>query len=571
MVDKTPSGIWQEFQQDIDYKTKMGFTSNWPENVRYKEGNMWPPPTEKTKNMPRPVVNQCDFIVENKKSNILSQNVKIIFKPDEIPDDDALAQQIEQSATDFTDAAANAWEDVQQDDLNEDVVDDALTIGAGIWYYYWDNSYKGGQFTKYIGRLQGESLDAKDVCFGNPQLKPKEIQKQPYIIIRRRTETDALVERAKRNGSDWEKITSDKDNKDEIYDSEKQDLDKSYKTTSYVKLYKENGQVFWTEIAKDAVVQKPRTLAPEGGNPIEIYPLEILVFKKRKKCVFGRAIMDDIKADNRILNTGLGLMFFSVQQTAWPKLLAKVGALTQSITNTPGEIVTDNFGVQGIDGIKYMQPPNFSQFPLELTDKLLDLVRQTTSTQEVTSGEVMGANMAAAAIIALQKQAMKPNESWQGKLNAALKNIGKIYEAMFKAYYSIRRPITAKDENGNESTRSFIGTNYADVSFRLDVDVQQKTALDDSLTMTVLSEMAAKQWIDKYQYVKYAPKDTMPQELVRDFEKEKEQIDAQQQQQNRANAILAGLTPAEQQHLSEHPELIDQTLGGSMNANNGQG
>lgn len=563
-IDKTPSGIWAEFEADMNYKAKMGFTSAWPDNVRFKEGNQWPAPTEKTKNMPRPVVNQCDFIVENKKSNILSQSVKIIYKPDEIPDDEELYQRVETAAADYTDAAANTWEDVQQDDLNEDVVDDALTIGTGIWYYYLDNTIKGGMFTPYVGKIQGESLDALDVCFGNPQLKPTETQKQPYIIIRRRTETDKLKERAKKTGENWDKIQSDTD-KNEYYDNGKQDLEKAYKTTSLVKLYKENGQVYWTEVTENATIQKPRPLAPEGGAPIEIYPIEILVFKDRKKCVYGRAVLDDIKANNRILNTGLGLMFLSVQQTAWPKLLVKIGALTQSITNEPGEIITDNLGQQGIDGVKFMQPPNFSQFPMLLTEKLLDLTRQVTNTTEVTSGEVQGANMAASAIIALQNQAKKPNESFQNKLNRSIKNIGRIYESLIKSYYTLPRPITGEDEDGNEITKSFTGSDYADVSFRLDIDVTPKTALDDSLQMTMLEGLANRQWIDKYQYSKYAPKNTMPQELVREFEKEKEQMKQQQEIQGQADSIVSQLTPEEQAYIAQNPQILNQ-IGGGENA-----
>jgi len=59
------------------------------------------------------------------------------------------------------------------------------------------------------------------------------------------------------------------------------------------------------------------------------------------------------------------MMLLSVQQTAWPKIIAKVGALTQTVTNEPGEILTDHF-ING-EGIKYMQPPNFSSMPITLT------------------------------------------------------------------------------------------------------------------------------------------------------------------------------------------------------------
>lgn len=564
MVDKTPSGIWQEFQRDIDYKTKMGFISKFPEYVRFVEGDQWPPPTEKTKNMPRPVINQCDFTVENKQSNILAQDLKMVFTPEELPNDEMKSKELVEASELFSAAAESMWKDADQDELNEDVVNDTLVLGTGVWHFYWDNSIKGGQFTPYVGGMQGETIDPLDLCLGNPQLKPSQIQRQPYIIIRNRKETDALKERAKSTGSDWDKITPDSENRDEKYDNGKQDLDKAYKTTTLTKYYKENDEVYWMEVTENAIIQKPRKLAPtyDGKEkPFTLYPVEILVFKRRKKCSYGRSILADMIPNQRMLNTGLGLMFLSIQQTAWPKIITKVGALLQSITNEPGEIITDHFSQAGVDGIKYMQPPNFSNMPVLLVDKLLELTRQVTGVTEVNTGEVLGANMAASAIMALQSQAKKPNEAYQTRVFRSLKNVGRIYEEFAKCHCSITRPIETKDEDGNKMTKPFTGTEYADTNLNLEISVMPKTLFDDSLKTTMLEKMADRGWITKVQFAKYAPKNSVPQELIQDFEKEQAMAEQQQATQAQADEIMQSLTPDEKAHLQQHPELLNE-LGG---------
>lgn len=561
-MNTRPIDIWGEYQRGLDYQTKMGFTSTWPELINFVEGKQWPPATAKTKFMPRPVINQIDFIVENKSSNILSQSLKMVYSPEEIPDDES-REELNKAADDMSDMAQNTWNDIDQDAINEEVVQDVLTLGTGIYHYYFDNSAKGGQFIRWVGEIKGEIIDPMDIFLGNPQLKPSQTQKQPWIIIRTREDVEAVKEQAKRGKGEEDKITAD-DRQDERYDNAQKDIDEPNKVTCLTKYWKEKGQVYWTKVTENATVQKKRTLAPDGSpKPFTLYPIEILVFKRRKKCTFGRAVIEDLIPNQKALNWGLGMMLLSVQQTAWPKIIAKVGALMQNVTNEPGEILTDHY-VNG-DGIKYMQPPNFSSMPITLTEKLLDMTRQVTGTTEVNSGEVLGANMAASAIIALQNQAKKPNEAYQNKLFRSIKNIGKIWEEFYKCFYNLPRPISATDEDGNEFTKSFIGSEYADMGFGLSVDVGPASIFNESLQVTVLEKMYDKGDIDKYGYVKYLPSNTVPSELKQDFEKEEEQLMEQQQMENSTLGVLGGLSPEEREaFFSLPPEEQQQFLMEAM-------
>lgn len=557
------STVMAKIQRGLDYQVKMGFAKSWPELTDFVEGRQWPTATAKTKYMPRPVVNQCDSIVENKQSNILSQVLKMMFSPAELQEGSDNADIIK-AAQDYTDAAATTWSDIDQDTLNEDFVNDILVLGTGIFHYYYDNSIKGGQFTPYVGKIQGEVIDPMDIILGNPHLKASQTQKQPWIAIRSHPDTKELQEKAKKNGKDEKLIVSDENKKDSKYPNEQTNIDQAGTTTLWTKYYRENGQIMWIQVIEGLTITDPTPLAPNGGKPFTLYPVEIGVFKKRRKCTFGRSMIEDIIPNQKALNWGLGMMLLSVQQTAWPKIIAKMGALQQPITNEPGEIITDHGAMPGVYGIQYMQPPNFSSMPILITEKLMDMTRQVTGTTEVTSGEVIGANMAASAIIALQNQAKKPTEGNGLMLVRSLKRVGRIYEEFDKCFGTMPRPINSKNEAGEEITKSFVGAESADINFDLKIDITPTSILSESLQMTVVKEMADRQWLDKYAYVKYSPSNIIPAEMKVDFEKEEKQMlemqTQQAQMQQQAGNIMGALSLEEQQAIQADPTIVNKAI-----------
>jgi len=558
-----PSMIFENWKRDQSYKQKMGFTSSWPNFVRFKEGIQWPvEAVRKWKNFTFMTINQCDFIVENKKSNILAQHIKLVFKPKEVPEEmsDEEEEKILERAQIFSELAENTWSDVEQDQLNEDAVDNALTIGTGVYHYYYDASYSGGEYVPTKGRICGHTVDAMDIALGNPHLKAHELQKQPYIIIKTYEDAEQVKEYAKKNGENHLLIVPDVDN-DTEYDNEKNDLDKPNKVVCLTMYYKDKG-VQWTKVTKTSVVQKPRSLSP-NERPFKLYPVELLVFKSRNKSSFGRSVLEDVISVQKGINFLYSMIAYGVQQTAWPKILAKSKALMQAITNEPGEVITDHDNGNPNDSIKYMQPPNFSNMPPLLIDKLTESMRQTTNTGDVISGESIGANMAAAAIIALQNQAKKPNEMYLKKLFASMKRVGKIEEEFFKCYYILPRTVTSEDQDGKMSSRTVTPSDYKDVEFDMDIDVGAGGAFDEALQVNTLDMMYNKGDIDKYEYVKYAPNNMMVQGIKEDFEQQKVELDEQMEQQAQMQAEQAQmpqqeqLTPEDEAFVMQNPQLLD--------------
>ena len=196
-----------------------------------------------------------------------------------------------------------------------------------------------------------------------------------------------------------------------------------------------------------------------------------------------------------------------VIRTGNPNILVKKNALKQPLTNEPGQQIEDNYEGGG-DGIKFMQPPNFSPEFSKLSSEIFEMARTLTGNTDVSTGEVIGANMPASAIIALQNQAKVPIKEFQSRFFSAMKEVGDIWCQFYKTFYSTARNISV-DNDGDIETQTFRGTDYAGTDFKTKVEVTV-SADRESLAMSVLENMKAAGDIDKYQYVELAPDSAIP-------------------------------------------------------------
>jgi hypothetical protein len=521
-TSREPTKIWDEFIKGREYLKKVKLTDEWEECEKFYEGDHWPQPTPKTKNMPRPVVNLCSMICDNKKSGILSGNIKMIFKPSEMFGD--YLQRAEEGANIFTKFADNIIKELKQNELDDLAQDNSVQLGTYIYHYYWDTTISGGMQTPYVGGVRGDIIHPKNVIFANPMEKDE--QKQKYIIIASAEPLESVKQLAKRNG-----VT----NYDEIKGDNELDEDSTNSLTLctiLTKYSRQNGKVVWEKSTKYHYIQKPTMWEPDlksikidgevdeqevnepdtinnyGYFRKQLYPIVVGNHKNRKNSIYGIGEVKQAIQNNKSVNFSLGMMLLSVQNTGWPKIIQKVNALAkQMITNEPGEIITDT--TQGSSwGVKYMDTPGFNGQALTLTNTIIDLTRTTTGSTEVTNGEVMGANMAASAIIALQNQAKKPIEMYQRKFYRSYEKIGKILEQFFKYYYNDGR-LFSYEEEGQRYVSSLNGQNYQDIDFSLSVEVGAGGVYSESLTVSLLDTLKTAGDIDTDEYIDLYPDSIM--------------------------------------------------------------
>lgn len=504
----------------------VGLTKEWDECENFWEGNQWPAPTKKTKSLPRPVINICSMIAENKKSGILSEKIKILFRPEEMFGE--MLERAEQGANIFTKFSENVQRELGQEDLDDTAVENLVKLGTGIYHYFWDKEVIGGMTTPYVGGLRGEILHPKNVVVSN--FREKDIQKQKYVIISSVESLSSVRELAKKNGvKNLELITADT----EIEDEATKILEMCTVLTRYSR---KDNKVIWSKSTKNVMLQEATYWEPgmnkltldeeyydSDGSEIkepdkaekasylsrkQLYPLEVQSYKSRKDCIYGIGEVKQCIANNKAINFNIAMMLLSVQQTAWPKIIQKVGALArQVITNAPGEIITDNSKTSGW-GIQYLNTPGFNSQALTLTDTILNLTRSSSGATEVVTGEVLGANMAASAIIALQNQAKKPIEMAQKKFFRSHIRIGKIFEQFFKYYYTDDRLFSYEEEQ-QTFVNSMNGEVYSNIDFSTNVEVGSAGVFSESLTVSLLDQMLTSGAIDIDDYIELYPESIM--------------------------------------------------------------
>lgn len=561
--------IQQKYKFGLQYQKEMRFTDKWPEYERFKAGDQWPAPTENTRNLPRPVFNIIDYIENHKIASVMNENIKMTFSTTEVPnDEDEVLQLAADGADKFTKMSEVTWEDIQQDNLNEEVLESASNLGSGFTHYYMDTEATGGITLKWVGKLAGEDIDPINIFFDNPQCR--NIQKQPGIIISKRDTVASVREEAKKNRvsiEDINAIVGDKETKDEGYDTAQHEVNGEDKCTILIRYERRNGFIWLCKVCGTVVVK------PWVNTGKKLYPISCMIWKKRKKSIFGIGDTEGLIPNQKGINFLLAMMLLSAQQTAWPKLIAKSGALKQVITNEPGEIITDMKG-DNVDNIKYLQPGNFNASTFALVDKFVDLTKQFSSAQDAATGNLDQKNNTATGIALLQRAAGVPLESIRRRFYKYLEDVGRIWEEFYKVDYNLDRPVKFKDEDGNEIPDIFNGAKYAGIDMGLKINIGPSTQYSEALAMQSLDKFYDKKEIDILDYLELAPKNAVPfkDRLKKIIEKRRqEQMQPawlQKFDDGTLDKMVQTLTPEELMMIKQDPqtqEAILNKLGGIQN------
>ena len=523
--------IWNDWQKGLEYQKKLNLKDTCEQCVDFFEGRQWAPATERTKNMPRPVINIIKFIVNGKKANILSSKISMVYKP--LTYNESEVGNATQGASSFTSFAKHINKEIKQEDLDNQAIADGLKKGTYIYHYFWDKEKTTGM-AKFNGGLNGQIIDCLSIVFANP--KQKDEQKQKWIIIQSRENVDALKKIAKKNGitaTELELITAD-DDTEKNYNGEEQDGEEY--ATVLTKYFRKDGEVYYTKSTQNMIIQEETPLTPDAskinldiddegktnedeeqvdadkpekvGFKMNLYPIIVDSYEEREKSIYGIGEVEQLIPTQKAINFNYAMMQMASQNLGFPKVVLHPSALNgKQITNTPGEVLTDYS--PGFNGIKYLNPPAFSNNPLMVSDKLLELTRTVTGATEVANGEVLGKNMSGSAIVALQTQAKVPIEDMQKRFWRTHEKIARVWEQFFKAYYRFDVPFVVENDNKQELI-NFNGSMYQNIDFETTIDVGPGSAYSESLSINLLEQALQRGDITFDDYIELYPDTAMP-------------------------------------------------------------
>lgn len=523
--------IWDDWEKGLEYQKKLRLKETAEQCVDFFEGRQWPQATEKTKNMPRPVINIIKYIINGKKANILSSKISAVYKP--LIYDESMSEVATKGASAFTNFANHIRKEIKQEDLDNIAILDGLKKGTYVFHYFWDKESKTGM-AKFDGGLNGQVIDHLSIVFANP--KQKDEQKQKWIIIQSRENINTLKKIAEKNGiskTEIELIMPDDDTQ-KNYDYEEQDGEEY--ATVLTRYFRKNGEVYYIKSTRDMIVQEETPLTPDASKvklelneenktnedeeavdvdkptletfKMTLYPIVVGNHEEREKSIYGIGEVEQLIPTQRAINFNYAMMQMASQNMGFPKVVMRPKALQgKQITNTPGEIITDYS--PGFDGIKYLNPPAFSNMPITVSDKLIEVTRVVTGATEVANGEVLGKNMSGSAIVALQTQAKVPIEDIQKRFWRIHEKIAKVWEQFFKAYYTFDTQFIVESDDKQE-LNTFNGAMYQNVDFETTIDVGPGSAYSESLSITLLENALQRGDITFDNFIDLYPDSAMP-------------------------------------------------------------
>ena len=487
--------LWRDYNYGRSYQTSVGLTTLVPECVRFLEGDQWVAPTEKTKNMPRPVINITKMVVRNKKSGILASKIKLNFRSER---DAERSERL---------TAFNEWVEKEMNiqALRERMVENGCVKGSAFRHYYWDAEAEGLDGVT-VGGVRSEDVDILNIFFHNP-LNPN-VQAQKWIIIASRVEVDQAKKMAEKG---VDKTLIQADNRENDYGEVEQDG--SELCTVLTRYFRKDGEVYFERATKNVMLHKPIPLTPRLDEDEDVvfkatrYPIVAYQYETREKSIYGKGEVEGLIPNQKAINFLYGMQLLAVQNTAWGKYIVRRGALNgQKITNEPGQVLIDH--TQEGNGIRKLTENTANAMPTALADSLLELTRQVSGATEVMTGETIGKNQSGAAIAQLQSQALKPIDDLRKNYWRAEEEGGLIVEQFYKLFYEDKHFYREKDDEQIEDI--FNGKEFQDTEFSVLVEAGAGTQFSEAMTISLLEGLFQAQQIDLKTFIDLYPDSAMP-------------------------------------------------------------
>ena len=278
---------WNEYQQGIDFKNQISLYKTVDENIRFYEGNQWY--GVDAKNMPTPVFNIIKPACKLMTVQIKDRKLALKYNTDGERED------IKSILNQMNDYSKRTWNRLNMESKNLEGLIDAFNTGDYILYTWWNKEIETGQ--PFTGDIDCMLIDNVNFYPGNPN--SSDVQTQPYIILVMRDMVANVREMARKNKVSSEKIkliVPDEDTDNSAGDIGKIELDGSEKCNVLLKMWKKDGEVYFSKYTKYVQIQEDKK-----AN-LKLYPIALMNWYPRKNCCHGTAETTYMKSNQVYIN-----------------------------------------------------------------------------------------------------------------------------------------------------------------------------------------------------------------------------------------------------------------------------
>lgn len=481
---------WEQYEQGIDYKNRIGLYSTVDLNERFFAGDQWVGiPHE---GLPTPVVNFIKYASAWKIAAVTDRRLELKFfaeGQDDGGDIGTYAKQI----SDYCDLL---WERLKMDYQTKEGLKQAAITGDYVQYFYWDDEIGTGQ--ALTGDINTMLIDNVNYYPGNPN--DPDVQRQPYIILAFRELVSKVREEAKANGcKHLERIVADDDTEYTSGDRGKIELDDEGKCNVLLKMYKKDGRIFCEKAVRDVVIQK------EKDTQLTRYPIALMNWETRKNCCHGMAEVSGLIPNQVFVNKILALSQLNQVQTSFPKVIYDKTRIQQWSNKVAGAIPV-NGDIGG--AARYMNPPAMSYDAWRGLDVTIDQTMRMMGANDVTLGNISNPDNTSA-FIATRDAAMVPLQSQQERFYAFIEDMGLIWLDFIQNFYKTGRKIPV-EQDGERVFVPLPDDVLDQYTMRLKVDVGPSSMWSEIQVLQTLDNLLARGQITFKQYLERIPDGHIP-------------------------------------------------------------
>ncbi len=482
--------IWQEYEQGIDYKARIGLYHTVDLNERFYAGDQWVGiPHE---GLPTPVVNFIRYASAWKIAAVTDRQLKLKFFAEGVSDGGDIgiyARQISQ----YCDML---WERLKMDYLTKEGLKQAAITGDFIQYFYWDSTLETGQ--ALTGDIATQIIDNVNFYPGNPN--STDVQNQPYIILAFRELLSKVKEEARANGCvNVDEITADEDNSYTAGDLGKVELEDAGKCNVLLKMYKKDGHVWCEKSVRNAVIQPPK------DTRLTMYPVALMNWDTRKNSCHGVAEVTGLIPNQVFVNKILALSQLSQMQMSFPKVIFDRTRIREWSNKVAGAVAV-NGDIAG--AAQYLMPPGATYDAWNGLNATLDTTMRMMGANDVTLGNITNPDNTSA-FIATRDAALVPLQSQQERFYAFVEDIGLIWLDFIKQYYRTGRMIPLEQE-GQRIFIPIADDVLGAYTLRLKVDVGPSTMWSEVQVVQTLDNLLKGKEISFRQYLERVPDGHIP-------------------------------------------------------------
>ena len=412
LEDIKQTELWTLYEQGREYCRMIGMFRDTDTNYRMYNGNQWEGLI--TSGVEPIQENFIKPIVKYKVGNINANLWQINFSSENFEHEE-FRETAENTCEMLNTKARKTWEKDNLDYKVRKITKDSAINDEGIMYVTYDEENQ---------MPINEIISKNDIFYGNEN--DSDIQKQPYIIIKRRMPVYNVQEMALAQGVSEEKlkyIIGDNDNFEEAGEAGKYEKDNM--CTVVTKMYKENGTVHF------ATATKYLDIKEDTDSGLTLYPVAHMIWEEKEGSARGegevRHLIPNQIETNKILMRSALVVKLTAYQT---KVVNREKIANAADINKIGATLYTKGG-QTIDDVNkivgYIPPAQMSPDVEKLRNELIKMTRELAGAGEIATGEVNPESASGRAILAVQQAAQQPLVEQLSSLKSFIEDLARIW------------------------------------------------------------------------------------------------------------------------------------------------